>query len=163
MRKQLPSEIMFCADWQIIKRGDMIGYDLEEYPLEILTNSGIGGYEVIHVVFYDTSESQIKDMTIHYAGQNSIRWTMFCYDSVEIPSSALPTTPNKIWKIVKKESETVLYCNGQYVTNITYSDSTTSAACKVMGTRDVDFIMLHTGDSATDFIKKKGMRIDNIM
>ena len=150
------------SDWKIVKRdGKIIGYDLEEYPLEILSNSVIGGYGRIRVNFYDTSRAMTGHLSILFGESSTITWKMFCYNADQVSSSEIPITANKIWKITKSGHVTTLHCNEQQVAEINYNDGTQPASCKDMADMDIDYIMVHDEDTASDFIRTKGIRISS--
>ena len=136
-------------------------HDLENFPLEILSNSEIGGNEFVRVGLFDASKSRISHMYLDFReiSQNVVDWEIMCKDAAtRIPRSGLPDNPNKVWKVTKTKSFIRLECNGQNVAEVNFDEfsSTLPDTCKNLAKQDVHYIKIRNDDTASDFIKQQG-------
>ena len=156
------------SDWNLIKRNELILHDLENFPLEILSNSEIGGNEFIRVTLFDANKARISHMYFDFReiSHNFVYWEIMCKDAAtRIYKSDLPDTPNKVWKVTKTESFIRLQCNGQNVAEVNFdeSSSTLSDTCKDLAKQDVHYIRIRNDDTASDFVKQQGWLILEII
>ncbi|KAL5263222.1 hypothetical protein ACHWQZ_G008564 [Mnemiopsis leidyi] len=150
------------SDWNLITRNELILHDLENFPLEILSNSELGGNEQIKVDLFDANKSRISYMVLNFReiAQHELLWVIFCA-TTKISKSVLPDTPNNVWKVTKTTSSIQLHCNGENVAEVNFdessdeSSSSISGECKDLVKRDVHYIKIQKEDTASDFLKQQ--------
>ena len=150
---------MHMTGWIAVQRGVLVNYDLENFPLQIRTDSLVGSDEKVVLYLY-TAEEVIRN-----AGGVELRFTTppryylrYCTsESAELPTD-LPTETDKIWTIILTRTSDVrltIYCNDKEVLNVVMSAATCSDSdWSEMWSRDVgkiEFTSSH--DTASDYYR----------
>ena len=130
--------------WIAKRRVRWINYDLEEYPLQIRTDSAVGTGKKIFVDFYTAQEDVAGGVELYLTSppryvikKCSGGWTKFPTD--------LPSEKDKIWTLtLTRVSDTrfTIHCNNKEVLSLTCSGSTTWS-------RDVEKTNFPSVDTAT--------------
>ena len=103
-----------------------IDFDLENYPLQIKTDSEVGSDEEIRVMFYDDGENLIGGIYL-YLMSTPQYFIGYCSSShVDIPND-LPSETEKVWTITFKRTSDIVtllvHCNEVEVFNVVISDT----------------------------------------
>jgi hypothetical protein len=137
----------------------ILNYDLENNPLEIMTDSVLGSNDRLYVSFYSAG-GPVGTVSIYFRN-NSVQYAFgYCSGSHgHTPfTSQLPSKTDKIWKItlIRTSSITLkIYCNGVELVNVVLSDTTCSDnRWSITWSRDVEKIQFSgsgpSGDNASD-------------
>ena len=121
-----------------------IDFDLENYPLQIKTDSEVGSDEEVKVMFFDSQEDLIGGIFLYFKSPPQY-YISYCSSShVDIPN--LPSQTEKVWTITFTRTSDVvtlvLHCNEVEVFNVVISDK----ICK-------------SGFAATYWIRKPASKI----
>lgn len=133
--------------WTTVETGEFIDLDLETNPLEIRSDSLDGDDSLIDVALYEESATQnddyIANINIRFGDVPTYKISS-CVTSETNFSTTLPTEQEKIWKIIKSDTELIILCNGIEVVNVSYSDY--SETCANAWNRDVAKILFYPGN-----------------
>ena len=111
------------SDWKQLDQDKKIPYNLESLPLQLKTESSVGGGGESYIVFRTKTEEYVCDIAIEFrdplsyylfykSSCSSLKWRAF--EDV----TALQDTTN-IWKIEKADSTTLtIYLNGVVVLHL---------------------------------------------
>jgi len=115
---------MFISVWKEISRNtNFIDYDLESHPLQIKTNSTVGSYETITVVFYSSTYNYIGGIYISF--RDPPMYTI--YSCADFTPFFLPgdkdKDKDKIWTFTKTDAALKMNCNGEDVLNYVFLES----------------------------------------
>ena len=102
-----------------------IDFDLENYPLQIKTDSEVGSDEEVRVMFYDSQEDLIGGIFLYFTSTPQY-FIGYCFSShVDIPN--LPSETEKVWTITFTRTSDVVtlvvHCNEVEVFNVVISDT----------------------------------------
>ena len=117
--------LILLTGWTAVQMNVKIDFDLENYPLQIKTNSVAGSDEELRVMFYDDQEDLIGGIYLFFKSTPQY-YIGYCSSSkVDIPN--LPSETEKVWTITFKRTSDVvtlvLHCNEVEVFNVVISDS----------------------------------------
>ena len=157
-------------DWTATgERNQLIDFDLESTPLQVLTDSEIGSGDLMWVQFLDSSADENKGGGISlYFDSQPTYYLGYCESKVHIPVNKLGTAKNRTWTIKKENTRMKLYCNGVEIFDIETQTSTKSE-CRARWSFDcakIRFASTTYGtDTASDFYRKyiSGKRIRNVI
>ena len=139
----------------------LVNYDLENFPLQIRTNSEIGSNEEVALFLYDTADE-------YSVGAVKIKFTSplqcyldYCSTNYADFHAALPTETVKVWTItlsrISGERSVVIHCNDTKVFNMVLSDSTCSNSdWRTNWSKDVEMIkfsIISDSDTASDYYR----------
>ena len=111
-----------------------IDYDIEDNPLQIMTDSVVGSEDLLRVGFYTQDDSYCGDMCVKFTNPPQY-WVGSCNNDMEITFTA-PEGQVRTWTITKTETSVVLACNGVEIVNYLFSESTRDV-CVSYWSRDV--------------------------
>ena len=111
-----------------MQRNVKIDFDLENYPLQIKTDSEVGSDEEVRVMFYDSQEALIGGILLYFESTPQY-YIGYCSSShVDIPN--LPSETEKVWTITFTRTSgvvtLVLHCNEVEVFNVVISGTVCS-------------------------------------
>ena len=102
-----------------------IDLDLENYPLQIKTDSEVGSDEEIRVMFHDSQEDLIGGIFLYFTSPPQYFISYCSSTHVDIPN--LPSETEKVWTITFTRTSDVVtlvvHCNEVEVVNVVISDS----------------------------------------
>ncbi|KAL5252523.1 hypothetical protein ACHWQZ_G015337 [Mnemiopsis leidyi] len=141
-----------------VQRDVYINYDLENFPLQLKTDSLVGNGDMVNVRLYSPQGESAGGVFFYfhaspqyYLNHCNISWTNF--------PTALPSEKDKVWTItlsrISGEIRVVVNCNDIEVLNVVLSSSTcTDNTWRTYWSRDVDKIYFHpTADKASDYYR----------
>ena len=148
-------------------RDEYIDYDLENYPLQIKTDSDVQEKEEIYVWFYHHAQESFAQESFaqeSFAGSFLLSFSApkyklgHCSESWTDFPTDLPSEIDKLWTITllktAKEIRVVVHCNDKEVLNVVLSDTTCSdESWSTPWTRDVDQLKFDSSDTASDFYR----------
>ena len=111
--------------WIAVQRDVDINYDLENSPLQIKTDSLVGGGEEVVMYFYTARGDYIGGVGLYFKSppQYYLGW---CTLSRSDFPTHLPTETDKIWTITLNKIlgiRLIIYCNNKEVLNVVLSDT----------------------------------------
>ena len=146
------------SDWKDVERHQFIPYDLEEYPIQIKTDSETGSGDIICLVVYNkeaTDISQYNDIgwiTILFS--NPMKYLVgLCsetgYKANKEFQNPSPEEKNKIWTISKTSTHLVIQVNGVEVLNFEFATAPL-LSCATQWGQDVTKIVFWSSDNSDD-------------
>ena len=111
--------------WTAVQMNVKLEFDLENYPLQIKTDSEVGSDEESRVMFYDDQEDLIGGIYLFFTSPPQY-YISYCFTShVDVPN--LPSEAEKVWTITFTRTSDVvtlvLHCNEVEVFNVVISDT----------------------------------------
>ena len=107
-----------------------IDFDLENYPLQIKTDSEVGSKEESRVLFYDAQENLIGGIFLYFTSPPQY-YIGYCTSS-KVDIANLPSEAEKVWTITFKRTSDVLtlvvHCNEVEVVNVVISGKNCAAS-----------------------------------
>ena len=100
----------------------LIDYDIEDNPLQILTDSVIGGGDLLLVGFYTEDTDSSGDMWVKFLDPLQY-WIGYCTTNDWVTFTA-PEEQVRTWTITKTDTSVILTCNGVEIVNYLFSEST---------------------------------------
>ena len=144
-----------------------INFDLENYPLQIKTDSEVGSDEEVRVMFYDSQEDLIGGIFLYFTSTPQY-FIGYCSSShVDIPN--LPSETDKVWTITFTRTSDVvtlvLHCNEVEVINVVISGTVCKSYWSTYWSRKPASKILFlseggTKDTASDYYRR-GINIKN--
>ena len=143
------------SGWIAVERSKDITFNLEEYSLNIKTDSTLGSDDRVRVLFYYTSKAD-------FAGGLDLRFfstpvykIQYCSsDYTNFPTN-LPSDNDKVWRVTLTGTSgirLVVHCNEVEVLNILMSNSTCgNSNWSTYWSREVAKIKFRSDDTASDY------------
>jgi len=149
--------LVTTSGWIAVERSKDITFNLEEYSLNIKTDSTLGSDDRVRVLFYYTSKAD-------FAGGLDLRFfstpvykIQYCSsDYTNFPTN-LPSDNDKVWRVTLTRTSgirLVVHCNEVEMINILMSDSTCDVGFSVWSTYwrvEVAKIRFNSYDTASDY------------
>ena len=143
-----------------MQREVFIKYDLENFPLQIKTNSSIGSGERVKMTFYNSANELTGAIVLSFS-LTPRYYLHFCDKSLSNIPTALPSETDKVWKITLNKTlgiRVTIHCNLKEVLNIEMSLATCSDGRWIFyWDGDVEKIKFHKDDTASDYYYRPGM------
>ena len=103
---------------------EKIQWNPDTQGITVTTDSTVGSYQRVYVLFYDNAGEWAGNVDIHF--KTPIQYRLgWCTDTYKNFPVSLPAAPDKTWTIQYNTAELrlALYCNGVQVLNLLISDS----------------------------------------
>ena len=97
-------------------RNQEIIFDINSTPLQVFTDSGMGGGDTMQIRFSLSKFSNDSEITVQFS--DTLTFSIDNCDAIDIPLSKLDNNPNKVWTIKKDLSRLRLSCNGVEIFDI---------------------------------------------
>ena len=113
--------------WTAVQRGVKINFDLENYPLQIRTDSVAGSNEKVRVWFYTAQESRVGGVRIFFSDPPKYK-LVHCTSPINFPTS-LPSETDKVWTItliMSSGPRVTIHCNDKEVLDVVLTDTVCS-------------------------------------
>ena len=132
-----------------------IDYDLENTPLEIKTDSDIGGEDQVKI-WFKSDHQYAAGFNVKFSSPPSYL-IKECTQSWNTFPTTLPPETNKVWRITLTRTSgviLVIHCNNVEVLNVQISSTTcTDTDWSGVWIGDIDKIRFKGEDTATDFYR----------
>ena len=118
--------VVTTSGWIAVQRDVWIDFNLEQYSLNITTNSTLGSRDVVVVKFY-TSQGVSTGGIILYFYPTPLYRITFCSTVWNYFPTNLPPDNDKVWRVTLTRTSgirLVIHCNEEEVLNTMISDST---------------------------------------
>ena len=99
-----------------------INYDIEDSPLQIMTDSVVGSEDLLRVGFYTQDDTYCGDIYVKFTDPPQY-WIGYCTSNSWVTFTA-PEEQVRTWTITKTKTSVVLACNGVEIVNYLFSEST---------------------------------------
>ena len=151
------------AGWKTVELDKEIEFDLENSPLEIMTDSIVGGEEKVVVRFLDSLGNGAGGVSIEFKSNPGYRFR-YCDTSSHDISKELPSGSEKIWRVTLTRTSPdaiarriVIHCNEVEVVNVLMSDSTClHTDWEAYSELKVKKIVFHAAsDTASDYFRPR--------
>ena len=132
-----------------------INYDLENFPLQIRTNSVVGSNDKVSVSFRGSGLAGGVFLSFSSSPQYQL---LKCNSQTNLPTH-LPAEKEKVWTINLARSldeiRVVIHCNDKQVVNVVLSDTTCDeSGFRTYWSKDVQKIFFSSSyDTASDFYR----------
>ena len=127
-----------------------IDYDIETYPLQILTDSVVGSGDQLRVVYLTEGSTGAGGIRVMLSDPPQY-WIGGCTDWVDFTA---PEEQFKVWTITVTETSVVLTCNGVEIVNYLFSESE-KENCVSRGSKDTTKIVFKGTTDGTDTASDK--------
>ena len=142
----------YISEWTAVKVKVMIPRDLETTPLQIKTDSTLGSGEKILVQTFGKDNSFIGGVSVKFS--STIQYQIAACTSGDTKLSVQPPAEmDKIWTIIKTETDLIITCNNVEVLNYLFADSSDSDCVPRWRGDIVEEIRFTTDDTASDFYR----------
>ena len=133
----------------------MIDFNLEEYSLNITTDSTIGSDDLVGVIFYTSQGNSAGGLYLFfYSTPQYYIWYCSYNSNTNFPIN-LPSDKDKVWRVTLTRTSgirLVVHCNEEEVLNFLISDSTCDDSnWSTYWSREVAKIKFHSYDTASDY------------
>ena len=144
--------VQYISDWTASGERDVyIDYDIETYPLQIMTDSVMGSEDWLYVTFYQADGSVKRGIKVKFTAPPSY-WIGHC-SSNEATFTA-PEEQVRIWTYTMTDTSLILACNGVEIVNYLFSESTRDE-CVSQWIRDAGKIKFRSDSEGTDTASDK--------
>ena len=123
-----------------------IAYDIETYPLQIMTDSVVGSEHLLRVGFYTADGSSAAALQVKFTTPPSY-FIGRCTDWVTFTN--IPEEQVRTWTITETETSVILACNGVEIVNYLFSESTNDN-CVPYWSRNAEKMMFRSDSSGID-------------
>ena len=127
------------------ERGREIKFNINSTPLQLYTDSEIGGGDVMWVRFTQSNSGIFAGISVKFDSRPSYHIGKCVKERKGIPKNKLGENKNRIWTIEKQETRLKLFCNGVEIFN---HDTQTSSneLCRTHWSSDLDSFRFRDGD-----------------
>ena len=142
------------SGWIAVQRDVMIDFNLEQYSLNITTNSTLGSEDKVIVQFYTSQGYYAGGLYLYYPSPPQY-WIGACSLQHTTFPTNLPPDNEKVWRVTLTRTSgirLVVHCNEVKVINILMSDSTCSdGRWSTYWSGEVAKILFFSRDTASDY------------
>ena len=146
--------MVLITGWIAVQRDGLIDFNLEQYSLNITTDSTLGSDDKVAVWFYTSQGVYAGGLSLYFSSTPQY-WIGYCSSGYTNFSTNLPPDNDKVWRITLSRTSgirLVVHCNEVEVLNILMSDSTCgSSVWSDYWSREVAKIMFPSFDTASDY------------
>ena len=132
----------------------LIDFNLEQYSLNITTDSTIGSNNKVAVQLYTSQEDWVGALKLYFFSTPQYLIRPCSSGNTNFPTN-LPSDNDKVWRVTLTRTSSirlVVHCNEEEVLNILMSDSTCDVSnWSTNWSREVAKIMFLSGDTASDY------------
>ena len=147
--------VVTTSGWIAVQRDVMIDFNLEEYSLNITTDSTLGSNDKVYVFLYTSQGVSVAGGLILYFTSTPQYWISFCSTAYTNFPTNLPSSNNKVWRVTLTRTSgirLVVHCNEKEVLNTMMSDSTCdNSDWSTYWSREVAKIKFYSSDTASDY------------
>ena len=149
--------MVISTGWIAVQRGVDIDFNLEQYSLEIKTDSALGSDDKVDVYLYTSQGDWVGSLYLHFISTPQ-HWIGACNSDYTILPTTLPSDKDKIWRVTLTRTsgirQLVVHCNGVEVLNTLMSGTTCdNRQWSDYWSGEVAKIKFTASDTASDFYK----------
>ena len=130
-----------------METGKKIPFDLDNFPLEISTDSLDGSNDVLKVHFFDKNKILAGNLFILFTAPSFRFKIEYCFNEAKALPTSPPAVVDKTWKITKitNPQGIIVDCNGKRIVHFLMSQCSFKGWQSRWG-RDVDFVAFYLPD-----------------
>ena len=138
-----------------MQRDVSLEWDLESKPLEIKTNSVLGSYDRVRVIFYSAEGENAGQVLLYFLStlKYDLSWCSWSYNNLPV---APPSATDKVWRITLTRTagvRLVIHCNDVEVLNTLLSQECRYTIWSTVWNRDVKKISFRSDDTASVYYR----------
>ena len=117
--------MVITTGWIAVQRGVDIDFNLEQYSLEIKTDSTLGSKDVVRVMFFTSQRDSAGSLYLYFYSTPQY-YIMGCNSGYTNFPTDLPTAINKVWRVTLTRTSgirLVVHCNEVKVLRTLISDT----------------------------------------
>ena len=142
------------SGWIAVQRDVLIDFNLEQYSLNIKTDSTIGSNDKVVLRLYTSLEDWVGALFLYFRSPPQYYIGSCSWDDTNFPTN-LPPAKDKVWRVTLTRTSgirLVIHCNEVEVLNTLMSDSTCGrSGWSTYWSREVAKIMFYSHDTASDY------------
>ena len=148
--------MVITTGWIAVQRGVYIDFSLEQYSLNIKTDSTPGSNDKVSVWFYTSQRAYAGGLFLFFYSPPQY-WIGRCSSGRTNFPTDLPTATEKVWRVTLTRTSgirLVVHCNGVEVLNTLISDTTCDDRnWSTCWSRSIAKIKFTSFDTASDFYR----------
>ena len=153
-RKVVNINTVTTSGWIAVQRDVYIDFNMEEYSLNITTDSTLGSNDKVNVYLRASQGNIAGGLTLLFSSTPQY-WISYCSsDYTNFPTN-LPSDSDKVWRVTLTRTSgirLVIHCNEEEVLNTLISDSTCSKSdWSTTWSKEVAKIEFYSSDTASDY------------
>ena len=117
--------VVTTSGWIAVQRDVWIDFNLEEYSLNIKTDSTLGSDDYVIVILYTSQGKEPVALELYFGSTHQYAIWYCSSDYTNFPTN-LPSDNDKVWRVTLTRTagiRLVVHCNEEEVLNILVSDS----------------------------------------
>ena len=142
------------SGWIAVQRDVLIDFNLEEYSLNITTDSTLRSNDDVRVWLYTSQGDSAAGLQLYFTPIPQF-YIWSCSRGLTNFPTNLPPDNDKVWRVTLTRISgirLVVHCNEEEVLNILMSDSTCGdSRWSTYWSREVAKIKFHSSDTASDY------------
>ena len=146
--------MVIITGWIAVQRNVLIDFNLEEYSLNITTNSTLVSNDVVFVLFYTSNGDYAGGLYLYFYSTPVYKIEYCSSDHTNFPTN-LPSDNDKVWRVTLTRTSgirLVVHCNEVEVLNTLMSHSTCGdSRWSTYWSREVAKIKFLSYDTASDY------------
>ena len=146
--------VVTTSGWIAVQRDVLIDFNLEEYSLNITTDSTLRSNDDVRVWLYTSQGDSAAGLQLYFTSIPQF-YIWSCSRSLTNFPTNLPPDNDKVWRVTLTRISgirLVVHCNEEEVLNIQISDSTCGdSRWSTYWSREVAKIQFHSSDTASDY------------
>ena len=135
------------SDWTEVTRGKEIEFKIEDYPLQVRTDSVVGSNDILRVYM---SPEETSGGTVRIRFTDPPQYRIDYCSSGNITITNMPAENTRVWTITKNAISVDVFCNGVEIFSYLFSESGKTDCVTRWGEDTMVKIFFVTRDSDTD-------------
>ena len=146
--------VITTSGWIAVQRNVKIDFHMEEYSLNITTDSTLGSNDKVKVYLYTSQGNIAGGLTLLFSSTPQY-WIWPCSSGRTNFPTNLPSDSDKVWRVTLTRTSgirLVVHCNEEEVLNTLISGSTCGdSRWSTHWSREVGKIVFYSSDTASDY------------
>ena len=146
--------VVTTSGWIAVQREVEIDFNLEQYSLNITTDSTLGSNDKVFVNLYTSQGDYVGELHFYFTSTPRYRISFCSLDYTNFPTN-LPSDNDKVWRVTLTRTSgirLVVHCNEVEVLNTMISDTTCGdGRWSTYWSREVAKIKFSPADTASDY------------
>ena len=159
--------VVSTTGWIAVQRDVLIDFNLEEYSLNITTDSTLGSDDKVSVWFYTSQETLAGYLNLYFSSTPQYLISRCNSDYTNFPTN-LPSDKDKVWRVTLTKISgirLVVHCNEEEVVNTLISGSTcdnSDWSIYRYWSREVAKILFSSWDTASDYYQPQPGNLNSV-
>merc|ERR1712003_163218 len=140
-------------------RGTPIGFDLENIPVEIRTDSNPESRDQIRISFFTEGKGKPSgNLKIKFDERPKYFIENCMVRAIEF-EDPLADEDERVWRVTETDEGIIVFCNGVVVLNYKFKDADKAKACIDMWSENTEVMEFHSQDTASDAYRPARMKV----